>query len=244
MVEVLDSLDTEGSRLAPSFTFIDPFGFSDTPMSVVARLIKQPYAEVLVTLMVENINRFLEHPNEEVLQHYDALFGDSTWRQLRDHPDRLNALGDLYRQQLLNAGARYVWSFRMLDNGNRPIYDLFFATKSIEGLKKMKRAMWSVDPVGGFRFSDRAAQVQNLVLFGPEADVALLRRTLVKHFAGRTVTVEEVEEWVLVETPYHDGHIRQKTLLPLERDGKVEYVPPPERNRKGHYPSGCKLRFT
>lgn len=35
----------------------------------------------------------------------------------------------------------------------------------IDGLKKMKRSMWSVDPGGGFRFSDRAALVENLVLF-------------------------------------------------------------------------------
>jgi three-Cys-motif partner protein len=243
MSEVLDALEAKGSRLAPSFTFIDPFGFSDTPMSIVARLLGQPYSEVLVTLMVENINRFLEHPNEAVLHHYDDLFGDSGWRQLREHPDRLNALGDFYKAQLLIRGAKFVWSFRMLDNGNRPIYDLFFGTKNIEGLKKMKRAMWGVDPVGGFRFSDRVASDQNLVLFGPEADITALKRMLLDQFGTRTATIEEVEEWVLVETPYHEGHIRQKTLLPLEREGRIAYVPPPDRSKRGHYPPRCRLRF-
>jgi three-Cys-motif partner protein len=243
MAELLDSIDAAGSSLAPSFTFIDPFGFSDTPMSIVGRLLAQPRAEVLVTFMVENINRFLEHPNDAVLRHYDALFGHAGWRDLRDHPHRLNALGDFYKQQLIARGAKYVWSFRMLDDGNRAIYDLFFATKNIEGLKKMKRAMWGVDPVGGFRFSDRAANEQNLVLFGPHADITPLRRMLLEHFAGRTVRIEEIEEWILVETPYHDGHIRQRTLDPLDREEITAFIPPPARTRRGHYPPRSRIKF-
>jgi hypothetical protein len=131
----------------------------------------------------------------------------------------------------------------MLDQRNLPIYDLFFATKSLEGLKKMKTSMWGVDPVGGVHFSDRAARNQNLVLFEPTADLTPLRRSLLDQFAGRVATIEEVEEWILLETPYHPGHIRQKTLLPLEREGSIEHVPPPPRTKKGHYPPGCRLRF-
>src|SRR5439155_5521505 len=127
---------------------------------------------------------FLTHPNEKLAAHFDALFGDPGWRELTGAPDRLNVLGEFYAEQLRKS-ARYVWSFRMLDEGNRPIYDLFFGTKHLDGLKKMKRAMWSVDPVSGARFSDRYEE--GLTLFEPQLDTTRLRRALIKEFGGRTV---------------------------------------------------------
>lgn len=245
---VLDDVEGRGSQLAPSFAFIDPFGFSDTPMAVIRRLLNQPRAEVLITVMLENVNRFLTHPSPSVLDRFDELFGNSTWRELIDVPKRFSSLGDFYKKQLLSNGAKYVWSFRMIDEGNRPIYDLFFATKNIDGLKKMKRAMWAVDPGGGFRFSDRAPIEANLVLFGTDPDFGTLRRRLVDEFLGETKLYSEIEEWVLTETPFHDGHIKTRSLKILEDEGRIEYLPPigaPERRRKkGTFPEfNCRIRF-
>lgn len=246
---LLDDVEGRGTHLAPSFAFIDPFGFSDTPMTVISRLLKQPRAEVLITVMLENVNRFLTHPSSQILRRFDELFGDPGWRDLMDVPNRFNALGDFYGQQLMKNGARFVWSFRMIDEGNRPIYDLFFATKNIDGLKKMKRAMWSVDPGGGFRFSDRAALVENLVLFGVEPDFTALRRQLSDRFSGETKIYSEVEEWVLTETPFHDGHIKTKCLKVLEEEERAQYLPPPgspvsHKRRKGTFPEfNCRVRF-
>lgn len=246
---MLDEVEGKGSHLAPSFTLIDPFGFSDTPMSVVSRVLKQPSAEILITVMLENINRFLAHQNPKVQARYDELFGDQGWRALTDRPNRFDALGNFYRECLLANGAKYVWAFRMIDDGNRPIYDLFFATQKVEGLKKIKRAMWSVDPAGGFRFSDRAADASDLTLFGPDPDLSSLRRALVREFGGTTKHYYEIEEWVLVETPFHDGHIKTKCLKVLEGEDKLEYLPPltastGSKRRKGTFPErDCRIVF-
>lgn len=155
MAEILDRLEDAGHNLAPAFAFVDPFGFSDTPMDLIGRILDHPQSEVFVTVMLENVNRFLQHQNPKIAEH--GLFGDPGWRDLVDEPDRLDMLGNFYADQL-GHHAEFVWSFRMEDEGNRPIYDLFFATKHIDGLKKMKRAMWSVDAGGGRRFSDQAQQ--------------------------------------------------------------------------------------
>ncbi|MGQ0669516.1 MAG: three-Cys-motif partner protein TcmP, partial [Actinomycetota bacterium] len=145
MEAVLGALDEHGKRLAPTFAFLDPFGFSDTPMAVIHRILQHPRSELMVTFMIEPVNRFLAHPSEKVAARYDELFGDPGWRHLLDQGNRLDAIGDFYGQQL-GQRAKYVWSFRMLDTGNRPVYDLFFGSNHLEGWKKMKRAMWAVDP--------------------------------------------------------------------------------------------------
>jgi three-Cys-motif partner protein len=245
MTDLLAGLAEHNHKMAPAFAFLDPFGFSDTPMSLIARILEHPHSEVMVTVMLEPVNRFLTTPNESVAVHFDALFGDLAWRELTDVPDRLNALGEFYAEQLRKS-ALYVWSFRMLDEANRPIYDLFFGTKHLEGLKKMKRAMWSVDPVSGARFSDR--HERGLTLFEPQLDTAPLRRGLAKEFGGQTVSYANLEQWVLLKTPYHDGHIKRRTLQPMEDDDQIEYVPPAIRpttrtRARGTYPDGCQVRF-
>jgi hypothetical protein len=90
--------------------------------------------------------------------------------------------------------AEFVWSFRMLDEKNIPIYDLFFATNHLDGLRKMKKAMWSVHPEGGRRFSDRHAG--DVSLFADSVDTAPLRKAMLARFGGQTVSMWELERWV------------------------------------------------
>ncbi|GIU97420.1 MAG: hypothetical protein KatS3mg013_1223 [Actinomycetota bacterium] len=72
MTRALDALDEHERHLAPTFAFLDPFGFSDTPMPVTGRILRHPRSEVLVTFMIESVNRFLTHPSEKVAARYDA----------------------------------------------------------------------------------------------------------------------------------------------------------------------------
>ena len=58
MTEVLDTIDAQNRRLAPAFVMVDPFGVSDTPMSLIARILTNPKSEVYVSFMYEAINRF------------------------------------------------------------------------------------------------------------------------------------------------------------------------------------------
>jgi three-Cys-motif partner protein len=240
---ILDGLEDAGHNLAPAFAFVDPFGFSDTPMELIGRILANPRSEVFVTVMLEHLNRFLTHPDPKIREHYDALFGDPDWRRIADvENDRISALGDFYAEQL-RLHAEFVWSFRMQDEGNRPIYDLFFAGKHIDGLKKMKRAMWFADPTGGRRFSDRGAD--DITLFEETLDTTPLRKAMLERFAGQIVSIEDLERWVLIETGFHDGHLKRETLAPMERDGLIEGSPPrgKDKRRRGTFPDTCQVRF-
>lgn len=236
---LLNMLDEQNQLLAPTFAFIDPFGFSGTPMSVIARIMRNPRCEVLVNVMYQHLNRFLTHPDQA--DNFTALFDSDRWRgatALSTPRERHAYLVDLYRNQLLANGCRYVWDFEMIDSQNQPLYHLFFGTRGLRGLERMKDAMWKVDPGAGLRFSDRTDRNQ-LVVLGGEPNFEQLQAMLMAEFQSRTVTIEEIQEYVLVSTPFRKGHIKQRTLAPLERDGRIQT----DSAKACSYKEGTRITF-
>jgi three-Cys-motif partner protein len=227
----------------PSFVFIDPFGYSHTPLNIITRILHLPMCEVLITFMFEEINRFLKVSYSTKDVHYDELFGTNEWRQITKDAssplERMNEQQNLYRRQLLTkGGAKYVRSFRMRNQHNATDYFLFFATNSAKGLLEMKRAMWKVDPTGAFEFSDFSNPYQPLLLNEP--NYVDLQRQLSEEFRGKTVRIEDVEEYVLAETPYLA--YKRDALVPMEAASppKIRVLPNysgPKR-RKGTFPEG------
>ncbi len=248
MTELLNAIEADKKQLAPTFAFIDPFGFKGLPMALVARIVRYPRCECLVSFMYEDINRFLAHPGAAIQAHYDELFGTDEWRaiaRITDPETRKDRLVSLYREQLKKiAGLKYVRTFEMINQGNRTEYFLFYGTNSKLGLSKMKEAMWRADPVGGQVFSDRSVSGQG-VLFEPEADTTPLRRQLQGRFRDKGwVPIEEVSDFVLEETAYSELiHLKRATLAPMEKEDFLEAKRPGERGRRGTFPSGTKIRF-
>lgn len=247
MTEILDAVETDRKRLAPTFAFIDPFGFKGLPLALVSRIMHHPRCECLVSFMYEDINRFLAHPSTTIQAHYDELFGTAEWRTISaiiDPETRKERLVTLYGEQLQNvAGLKYVRTFEMINQGNRTEYFLFYGTNDKLGLSKMKYSMWKADPVGGQVFSDRSVSGQG-VLFEPEADTAPLRRQLQDRFRGKGwVPIEEVSDFVLEETAYSELiHLKRATLAPMEREGLLEAKRSAGRKR-GTFPEGTRIRF-
>lgn len=124
-------------------------------------------------------------------------------------------------------------------------YYLFYATKNLLGLKKMKEAMWKVDESGEFRFSD-ATDPNQFVLFEKEPRFDVLQHQLLGRFGGKVATVEEIEEFVLAETAFRETHYKRQVLRPLElaETPKLEAIDPPPGRRPGTYGErSLKLRF-
>lgn len=246
VAEILDDMDAKGQQLVPTFAFIDPFGFSHASMKLIARLMKHPRCEVLITFMYEEINRFLAHPDHE--NTFNELFGTPRWggcAQQTEPAVRERCIQDLYHHQLQSAaGVQFVRAFKMRNRGNRTDYFLFFGTKGIPGLAKMKEAMWRVDEGSGFEFSD-ATNPDQAVLFDPAPDFGDLQRRIRTSLAGKTMTIEGVEQFVLVDTPYHAGHYK-RVLRSMEAGTPAELVVrEAKRGRKrGQFPDGTVLEFS
>ena len=241
----LFNLFMSGRRRTPVFLFIDPFGWTGAPLSIIQEVMGYPSCEVLVTFMYEEINRFIRNPDQE--KNFDALFGTEDWQgvfQIADPIERNRFLHGLYMRQLReDARSKYVRSFEMRNKKDAVDYYLFYATNNMTGLKKMKEAMWKVDEAGEFRFSD-ATNPNQAVLFEYSPDFDALRRQIRKRFDGQETTVEEIEEFVLTETAFRETHYKRWVLKPLESAGVIEAIDPPSGRRSGTYrDKSLRLRF-
>jgi three-Cys-motif partner protein len=244
LTEIFANVEEQRKLRAPTLAFVDPFGFSQTPFSAIARLMKYPKTEVLVNFMYEEINRFLSFPGFAAL--FDAQFGTPEWRdsvKISDPLERLRAIHDLYLGQLKTV-AKYVRAFLMMNRSNIPDYFLFFATNSIEGLEAMKRSMWKVDPSGEFQFSDFTDASKQIPLFNPEPDYQWLREIITYRFARTEIAIEVLSDWVVTETPFLSTHIKKQVLALMEKEGAVTVVRPKSGRRPCTYPDGTVLKFS
>ena len=242
LTRVLDSIDEQKRKLAPSFVMIDPFGVSGTPMRIIGRILSNPKSEVYVSFMYREINRFSDHPNFE--PHLDELFGCPDWRrgvEIADTEERKRFFYDLYRSQLKAAGAKYVLQFELYEN-RELVYAIFFGTQSLDGCNKMKQAIWKVAPFGDFKF--RGSQAEQMTLGDGLVDYGGLEADLQEAFGDSGwVTIEEIVNFVKSDgTGFHTGHLKNRTLVPMEERGSIE-VNLETRKKKGTYPDGVMLRF-
>lgn len=204
------------SRLHPTFGFIDPFGWSGAPFSLVKEIMRHRSCEVFVNFMYEEVNRFLGHPDQG--PNFDAFFGTSAWRdceKLIEPQARNRCLHDLYMQQLHEAAnVSHVRSFEMRNERDVTDYYLFYGTNSLQGLAKMKEAMWRIDESGEFSFSD-ATDPSQLVLFEKTPNFSSLRLHILEKFSGSEATVQEIEDFVIAGTAFHKAHYK-RVLKSLE----------------------------
>jgi len=230
--QMIDESESRSTKFGPALVFLDQFGYSAVPLDLIKRILSHDQCEVLTYLFWRDLDRFITDPNKH--KGISSAYGCEEWRPaIAMKPgERDRFMLRFYTQCLKDkAKASFVWPFAMLDQGERLLYWLFFCTNNIRGLEEMKRAMWKVDNTGGFTFSDKEGfgQLKFLTSYTEEQLEADMERGL----AGKTLTVSEVAEWVLTETP----HYKFKTALAgLERRGVAVPITPPTNRRPGTYP--------
>jgi len=234
---------TDQTLIIPIFAFLDPTGFEGLPYTSVRSILENKSCEVFITFMRQHINRFLEHPDDDVRQHILNLFGTDHVLDIARLPaDRLNNLRLLYQGQLRKL-ARFVQYFELRDSKNLPLYDLFFATNHPRGFVKMKEAMWDVDPEGNFSFSDLINPDQ-MVLFKDNYTKGL-SKILQEHFTGRkSITGKEIREYAEYSTFYINRH-KTETLKFLKGENKLEVHPFKVDGSKysSGFPDDCLITF-
>jgi len=247
--EILFYVEKQNIELPPTFAFIDPFGFSGIPFDLIKRLLSHRSCEVLITLMVDAINRFVEHPRDRLTRHIVEAFGTEesiciAEKVDKEGKDRITELRMLYQKQL-NQVAAFVRYFEMRDCDNKTIYYLFFATNHRRGHLKMKEAMWKVDPGGDFVYSD-ATDPDQQTLFQDECIVPNLSRILENRYRGKgIITCKDIIIFVEDKTAFLKQHMRKvfKELEPLEKI-KVEKIKTDGKKRRaGSYPPQVLLTF-
>ncbi len=245
LVSTLDSLDEEGSQIAPTFAFIDPFGINGLPFGLIKRFLQNDKCEAMITFMHSTMERFVT----ELPDQTNKLIGNTSASEIiTSSNNRIAKARELYEQSLRKA-AKFVRSFEMRNRHNRPIYDLFFATKHPLGHKRMKEAMWTVDRLGLFSFSDGVNPGQR-VLFSPTPERDL-EPIIWGKFQGReNIDCSEVLEYTNDETAFLEQHARKVLKLLESENGynshKIKVEPKKidgKKRRRGKFTKGTIIKF-
>jgi hypothetical protein len=231
--ELLDEFEQSKIQFGPALAFLDQFGYGAVSMALITRILSYPQCEVFTYLNYLEMNRWITDPHKA--EAFTRAFGGHEWGQAATLPEQLRRqhLLEAYKTALrTRARGKYVVSFLMFDHDNRPLYWLLFCTNNLRGLEEMKKAMWSVDESGGFRFSDRDDPSQ-LRLLKQSFDSDWLARELQSRLAGRTMTAWAVKEYVLCETPCY---LFKNALRSLEISKKVTPLNVPVGRKPGTFP--------
>lgn len=237
--------------LIPSFCFVDPFGYKDTPFELFEKYLSNEKAELLFNFMFEEINRFLTTQNSpKLMETYSKLFGVNTIEELQaligDHKkdDRKRIVVDYYSRQLLdNTEAKYVLNFEFKKTGRTKMF-LFYATKSTHGLQLMKKQMWKIDDTGLYLFDDRKSANQIEFEFVKEMNDEQMRQDLadllLNTFTGSRVHIDTIKEYVLTKTIYPIENYMKNSLKILEKKKLISVT---NRQKALSYPDNCILEF-
>lgn len=241
LTEQLNGLEESGQDNAPIFAFIDPFGFSGVPFSLLSRLLNQDRTEAFVYFARDSVNRFLEV--ESVEHHMKALFGLDDLVLPKGPEKRVQKIKLMYEGRLREI-AKFVGCFTMINQQNKPLYDLFFISNNSKGYLKMKEAMWAVDADGGFYYSDRENHLQPS-LFQPDP-IPKVESIVIERAAGRKdIKYEYIETWLIEQTIYLPTHLKQ-ALKRLEQQQRIYCHPQKsdgKKRRAGSFPEGTIIDF-
>lgn len=222
-----------GQTLIPSFSFVDPFGFSHTPFELFEEYLKNEKSELLFNFMFEEINRFImSDKHSKLVETYQKLFGIDNIEELRTEigsargNERKQIVVDYYSRRLLtDTEAKHVLNFEFRKNGRAKMF-LIYATKNIHGLALMKTVMWKIDDTGTFLFDDRLQANQINFEFVAEMQKEEMQKDLSiiihSNFKGqKNVMLDTLERFVLTKTIYPLTNYFKPALKLLEKAGLI-----------------------
>jgi three-Cys-motif partner protein len=238
--KLLADREAQGVTFGPALAFFDQFGYSAVAMELIGRVLRYGQCEVFTYLDYKDMNRWITDPDKA--QAFNRAYGCQDWRQCVNLPEakRRTCLLEQYKAALMRrtqdggAEAKHVTSFLMFDKNEQPLYWLVFCTNNLRGLEEMKKAMWTIDKTGSFRFSDRDNPSQLRLLddsFNPD----WLAEEIEAKFASREMSALAIKEFVLTDTPCY---LFKAALKKLEVGPKksARVIQAPHGRKPGTYP--------
>lgn len=201
------------------FLFLDPFGYSHSPMSLTRDLVQQPKSDTLIFLPLSFVNRFAGREGQE--RALDRFFGTPDWRQVPDGPGRPQALLELFQRQLEAGGLHWVLPFRLKPPERENEYWIVGGSGHLAGFESIKEGYWAVDPVNGQGYAaprpvaeGQGSLELKIASEGPNTQPLL--ESLQAHFGREPFTVERAIEFVR-RSRFLERHLKRMTLARAEK---------------------------
>jgi three-Cys-motif partner protein len=235
-------------RLIPTFLFADPWGYKGLSLSLIGSFLKDWGCDCVFFFNYNRINPGLN--NEAVKQHMEGLFGLDRAQRLKEKVaslpphEREPAIVEALCDALNELGAKYVLPFCFKDDrGARTSHHLVFATKHPLGYGIMKDIMAkysSEQHQGVASFGFCPASTIHPRLFELNRPLDDLEYLLLRDFAGRTLTTQEIYDLHNVGRPYTMKNYKA-VLLKMEERGLIRCEP--KNRRAGTFADHVRVTF-
>jgi len=239
----------EEMKLIPTLFFVDPWGYKGLSLRLINSIIKDWGCDCIFFFNYNRINMGLN--NQLVKEHMDCLFGTLRGDELRK---KLGALNPSEREILIieelcmaikELGPKYVLPFRFKDDrGSRTSHHLIFISKGFRGYEIMKEIMAKESSsiengVPSFEYNPADYEKLQLNLLSQLASpLDELEEMLLKDFAGKTITMEDIYKRHNIDRPFIKKNYKD-TLLKLESSEKITA----EKHRKNSFGDKVKVTF-
>ena len=175
LLEELISSFKAGQRLAPSFVFCDPYGFS-IPGATLRKLMSFPRVELFVNVMWRELDMAIAQSTQSgMANRLDVVFDGPEWREAivsPDHDERAEQCVQLLRRK---TGAKWPTYIRMLGKNNVTRNFLLHLTNHDAGRDLMKECIWKACPDGGY-YARKTDDPRQQYLITPQPNLEPLRR--------------------------------------------------------------------
>ncbi|MCX5782146.1 MAG: three-Cys-motif partner protein TcmP [Elusimicrobia bacterium] len=233
-------IDKVGKNLAPSFFFIDPFGFSGVPLKTLNKLLSIQRVEIFITFMLRDVIRFLEsephkHSIEELynIENIKEMLSSDDYKKI----PKEEALLKIYIAQLKSAGAKYTLPFKVnADEKLQTTYYLIHVTNHPKGCEIMKEIMLHSGTKGRMGYLGPAeGQMTITQMLG----ISKLKEFLLKKFKGEVISFQEIRYKTIMDTDFTISQYRE-TILELEKEGIISIN---GKGPRGGLPDESKISF-
>ena len=237
------------TKMVPSFSFIDPWGYKGLSLKIINGVIKDFGCDCIFFFNYNRINAGI--PNAVVEKHINTLFGPERANALRA---RLEGASPALREPTIleemtlaikEMGGKYVLPFRFKNPAGRPTHHLIFVSKDFLGYDIMKQIMTkesSTEDQGVPSFTYSPADEAMPLLFSLQRPLDELKEILLHDFAGQELSVDRIYERHSVDTPYILKNYKE-TLKELEKEKKINVRSLRIKRRKGTMAGHLLVRF-
>lgn len=225
------------TRIIPSFTFLDPFGYKGLSLRLVNGVIKDWGCDCVFFFNYNRISLGISNPL--VQDHMIALFGEERAAQLKKKVEgtkpslREQMILEELSRALTEMGGEFVLPFRFRNGMDRLTHHLIFVSKSFKGYEVMKSIMAAASTTsdqGVASFAYSPADETMPLLFELTRPLDELEGLLRKDFAGRTASMWDIYREHSVGRRYLSRHYKD-ILKKMEDAGVVEVRDPENKKR-------------
>lgn len=240
-------------RSVPSFTFIDPFGYKGVTLDLLSGMLKGWGCDLILFFSYNRINAAITNP--AFREHATKLFGATRLAQLRvavanrKPQERESLILDAFSAALRDMGFQFVLPFTFQRPGMKRVsHHLIFISKNKFAYTVMKEIMAGESSeqnqgVPTFTYTTSLSRDETPLLFLLEQPIENLGETLLKEFAGRTMSVEEIYEAHQVGTKFILRNYKD-ALIRLEEEKQIVADPSKRRPYRGKPSMGNDVKIS